>query len=252
LEYKLRGKIFAYRLLILVFILITWELSSRIVHQIFLAPPIAVFSLLPTIWFYPNFIEHLYVTFIEIFLAFLLSTASGLMLGFALGIWKLLRDTYEPILSTFYSIPNVVFYPLLLLLFGLDIASKIAFAYLLSFFPIVLTTMQAVTQVDRLLIKVAYAMGASKLTTFYKVIIPASLPTIMSGITTGLALCVTGVIVGEMLGGIKGLGVLIASAATLFDTPHYFLYVIIVVIIALLVSYVGKLFERLGGGVYKV
>lgn len=252
MEYKLYGKIFAYRLLILMFILITWELSSRIVHQIFLAPPIAVFSLLPTIWFDLKFIESLYVTFIEIFLAFLLSSVSGLMLGFALGVWKLLRDTFEPILSTFYSIPNVVFYPLLLLLFGVDIASKIAFAYLLSFFPIVLTTMLAVSQVDRLLIKVAYSMGAGKFTVFYKVIIPASLPTILSGISTGLALSVTGVIVGEMLGGIKGLGVLIASAAYLLDTAHYFLYVIIVVIIALLISYVGKLFERLGGEVYKV
>jgi NitT/TauT family transport system permease protein len=112
--------------------------------------------------------------------------------------------------------------------------------------------MLAVSQVDRLLIKVAYSMGAGKFTVFYKVIIPASLPTILSGISTGLALSVTGVIVGEMLGGIKGLGVLIASAAYLLDTAHYFLYVIIVVIIALLISYVGKLFERLGGEVYKV
>jgi len=242
-------KTFVLRSLILGFILMMWEFSSSYIPQTFIVPPSKVFPLLLAIWINTDFLGHLYVTFIAILLTFGLAAVSGLLLGFALGVWKLLRDAYEPILSMFYAVPTVVWYPLLLLFLGLDIMSKVAFAYLLSFFPITLTTVSAVVHVDKVLVKVAQSMGASKLTVFYKVIIPASLPTILSGLGTGLALCVTGVIVGEMLGGIRGLGVLIASAATLFETAHYFAYTIVVIIIALVVNYVGKLLERLSRGV---
>ena len=241
----MRIRIFTYQLLILGFIIVLWEFSSKVVPKIFLAPPTNVFPLLLSIWFDPDTYPHLFTTGFEIILSFGLATASGLLLGFALGTWRLLRNAYEPILLAFYAVPSVVWYPLLLLFLGLDVASKIAFAFILSFFPIILTTIQGVTQVDKVLVKAAYSMGASKLTVFYKVVLPASLPIILSGISTGLALCVTGVIVGEMLGGIRGLGVLIASAATLFETAHYFVYTITVILIALLVNYVSKLFEHL-------
>ena len=242
-------KIFVLRFSILGFILLIWEFSSSYLPQTFITPPSKVFPLLLTIWINLDFLGHLYVTIFSILLAFGLAAVSGLLLGLALGVWKMLRDVYEPLLSTFYAVPNVVWYPLLLLFLGLDIMSKIAFAYLLSFFPITLTTISAVVNVDKVLIRVAQSMGASKLTVFYKVIIPASLPTILSGLGTGLALCVTGVIVGEMLGGIYGLGVLIASAATLFETAHYFAYTIVVIIIALVVNYTSKVLERLSRGV---
>ena len=241
----MRLKIFTYQLLILGFIIMLWESSSKAVPKVFLASPTDVFPLLIYVWLESDIYPHLYTTGFEILLSFGLATACGLLLGFILGTWRLLRNAYEPILSALYAVPSVVWYPLLLLFLGLDIASKVAFAFILSFFPIALTTIQGVSQVDKVLVKAAYSMGASKLTVFYKVVLPASLPIILSGISTGLALCVTGVIVGEMLGGIRGLGVLIASAATLFETGHYFVYTIIVIVIALLVNQISKLFERL-------
>jgi len=240
---------FVLQFLLLGLILITWELSSAYIPQTILVPPSKVFPLFGAIWINANFLGHLYITIVEILISFGLAAVSGLLLGFVLGVWKLLRDAYEPILSLLYAVPSVVWYPILLLTLGLDVMSKVAFGYILSFFPITLTTINAVVNVDKVLIRVAESMGASKLTVFYKVIIPASLPTILSGLSTGLALCVTGVLVGEMLGGIRGLGVLIASAATLFETAHYFAYVIVVIILALVVNYIGKLLERLSRGV---
>ncbi|MEM3733383.1 MAG: ABC transporter permease subunit [Nitrososphaerales archaeon] len=228
-------------------IILVWELTSANVSIIFLAPPTQVFPLLFNIWYYADILPHISITGFEILVSFGLATSTGLSVGFMLGTWKLLRTTYEPLLAALYAVPSVVWYPLLLLFLGLDVASKIAFAYILSFFPIVLSTIQGVSQVDVVLVKAAYSMGASKLTTFYKVIIPAALPIILSGISTGLALCVTGVIVGEMLGGIRGLGVLIASAATRFETARYFVLTILVIIIAFAVNYCGKIIERLGG-----
>lgn len=228
-------------------IVLVWEVGALNIPSLFVASPREVFPLLISVWLQPEFANHVTVTGLEILASFALATTSGLLIGFALGTWKLLRDTYEPILAALYAVPSVVWYPLLLLFLGLDVASKVAFAYILSFFPIVLMTTQGVAHVDEVLVKAARSMGANRFTIFYKVIIPAALPIILSGVRTGLALCVTGVIVGEMLGGIRGLGVLIASAATLFQTAHYLVYVIIVIIIALAVNYVGRVLERIGG-----
>jgi ABC-type nitrate/sulfonate/bicarbonate transport system permease component len=96
------------RSLILGFILMMWEFSSSYIPQTFIAPPSKVFPLLLAIWINTDFLGHLYVTFIAILLTFGLAAVSGLLLGFALGVWKLLRDAYEPILSMFYAVPTVV------------------------------------------------------------------------------------------------------------------------------------------------
>jgi NitT/TauT family transport system permease protein len=121
-----------------------------------------------------------------------------------------------------------------MLFFGLDAASKIAFGFLLGFFPITLAVLAGIRQVNAQLITVARAFGASGLTVFRKVMLPAMLFTLVGGLRTGLALTVIGVVVGEVLGSKSGIGSLINHAYGLFRTADYI--ALVVVTLALIVA----------------
>jgi NitT/TauT family transport system permease protein len=235
-----------YQVIVLLLILAIWEVGSLFVPGVILSPPSKVFLSLAGIvtgssdW---QLQEHLLTTLTEVVLAFALASSTGVLVGFLLGLSRLLRESYEPVLSAVYAIPSVVWYPPLMLFLGLDEASKIAFGYLLAFFPITLTTIRAVSQVDRSLVRLAKSLGASKLTVLRKIVIPSSVNMVISGLRVGLALSVTGVIVGEMLGSKRGLGFLINSAYTLFRIDDYLAFTVLVIIIALLIDKLGSILE---------
>jgi NitT/TauT family transport system permease protein len=166
--------------------------------------------------------------------AYGLAIVAGVGGGAALGLNRLVGRAYGPILAALYAVPAVVWYPSLMLFFGLGAASKIAFGFLLGFFPITLAVLAGIRQVNPQLITVARAFGASRLTVFRKVMLPAMLFTLVGGLRTGLALAVIGVIVGEVLGSKAGLGSLINHAYGLFRTADY--VALVLVTLALIVA----------------
>ena len=115
----------------------------------------------------------------------------------------------------------MVWYPSLMLFFGLGPASKIAFGVLLGFFPVVLAVLAGIRSVDPHLLTVARGLGAGPRTCFVKVILPAITATLVAGLRAGLALTVVGVLVGEILGARGGLGYLINYAYGLLRTADY-------------------------------
>ena len=132
---------------------------------------------------YPSLPEHLRLTVGEILVAYGLSVAVGLALGFALGLPRHVGEIYEPILAALYAVPSVVWYPSLMFFFGLGPTSKIAFGLLLGVFPVVLA--------------------------------------VLTGLRSGLALATVGVLVGEVLGARAGLGYLINYAYGFLRTADY-------------------------------
>jgi ABC-type nitrate/sulfonate/bicarbonate transport system permease component len=170
---------------------------------------------------YPSLPADLALTAGEVVAAYGLAVALGIGLGFALGLPRHLGDIYGPILGALYAVPSVVWYPSLMLLFGLGPASKIAFGLLLGFFPIALGALTGIRSVDRHLLAVARAYGAGSLACFFKVILPAMAATLVAGLRAGLALTVVGVVVGEVLGSRGGLGALINHAYGFLRTADY-------------------------------
>src|SRR5438046_8317480 len=126
---------------------------------------------------------------------------------------RVLGRAYGPILAALYAVPSVVWYPSLMLFFGLDAASKIAFGFLLGFFPVTLAVLAGIRQVNAHLVTVTRSFGASSATVFTKVMVPGMLFTLMGGLRTGLALAVIGVSVGEVLVSKSGMGSLITHAS---------------------------------------
>jgi ABC-type nitrate/sulfonate/bicarbonate transport system permease component len=153
-------------------------------------------------------------------------------------------EIYEPILAGLYAIPSVVWYPSLMLFFGLGPASKIAFGVLLGFFPVVLAVLAGIRAVDRHLLTVARAMGAGPGACFVKVMLPAMTGTLLAGLRAGLALSVVGVIVGEVLGARGGLGYLITYAYGFMRTADYAALAVLALALVVTVDGAAALLER--------
>ena len=240
-------KIAAARAVIVVVLLAAWELAARASSPLMAAPPSVVLPALVgvlTLEAFPDLPRHLLVTVREIAIAYALAVLAGLGCGFGLGLYRTLGRAYGPILGALYAVPAVVWYPSLMLFFGLDSASKIAFGFLLGFFPITLAVLAGIRQVNAHLLTVARAFGARPLTTFVKVMVPAMLFTLVGGLRTGLALTVVGVIVGEILGSRAGIGSLINHAYGLFRTADYVALVIVTLVLVVVSDAFASLIEH--------
>ena len=222
------------RVAIVVVALGAWELVGRLGNPLLYVPPSAVLPALGRLLAlesYPQLPEHLLLTLREIAVAYALAIGAGIGVGAALGLNRLVGRAYGPILAALYAVPAVVWYPSLMLFFGLDAASKIAFGFLLGFFPIALAVLAGIRQVNPQLVTVARAFGASAVTVFRKVMLPSMLFTLVGGLRTGLALTVIGVIVGEVLGSKAGMGSLINHAYGLFRTADYVALVVVTLVV---------------------
>jgi ABC-type nitrate/sulfonate/bicarbonate transport system permease component len=231
---------------IVVVLLAAWEVIGRAANPLLYVPPSAVVPALGRLLAldsYPDLPEHLLLTLREIAVAYALAIAAGVGAGAVLGLNRVLGRAYGPILAALYAVPAVVWYPSLMLFFGLDAASKIAFGFLLGFFPIVLAVLTGLRSVDHQLLVVARAFGAGPWTTFARVVLPAITATLVAGLRTGLALTVVGVLVGEVLGARAGLGYLINHAYGFLRTAEYAALALLALVLVLLIDGLGALAE---------
>jgi ABC-type nitrate/sulfonate/bicarbonate transport system permease component len=239
--------IVAARLAIAVALLLGWEAAARFSNPLLSAPPSHVLPALARVLAlesYPELPRHLLVTAREIGVAYVMAVAAGVGIGFGLGLSRTLGRAYGPLLAALYAVPAVVWYPSLMLFFGLDSASKIAFGFLLGFFPITLAVLAGMRQVSPHLVTVARAFGARPVTTFVKVMVPAMLFTLVGGLRTGLALTVIGVIVGEILGSRRGIGSLINHAYGLLRTTDYVALVLVTLVLVVASDALASLVEH--------
>jgi ABC-type nitrate/sulfonate/bicarbonate transport system permease component len=239
-------KVLAWRAAILLGSLIVWEAVARPLNPVlYIAPsrlPAALVRML-NVRDLPPLPEHVWLTVTEIVAAYALALAAGLWLGFLLGLRRTLGRIYEPLLAALYAVPSVVWYPSLMLFFGLGPASKIAFGLLLGVFPIVLSVLAGIRQVPQHLVTVAVSMGAGPAVVFRKVMLPAMASTMVGGLRAGLALSVVGVLVGEILGARAGLGYVINYAYGLLMTEEYAVLVMLVAAAVLAIDGAGALLE---------
>ena len=239
-------RILVARAALLLVTLGVWEVWARRQNPLLFIPPSKIgpaLARLLRLESYPTLPAELGLTVVEVLVAYGLAVALGLALGFLLGLPRHVGEIYEPILAALYAIPSVVWYPSLMLFFGLGPASKIAFGVLLGFFPVVLAVLAGIRSVDRHLLTVARALGAGAGTCFVKVMLPAMSGTLFAGLRAGLALSVVGVIVGEVLGARGGLGHLINHAYGFLRTADYAALAVLALVLVVLVDGVAARVE---------
>lgn len=202
-------------------------------------------------------LKALWITLLEVFYGFLLAIAIGFTLGVIVGETAFGERAIMPYLVAIDTMPKVAFAPLFVAWLGFGIESKVALAAFIATFPIIVGTAAGLHAADansRMLFK---TIGASRWQTLVKMKLPMGLPQIFTGLKIGSVGVMAGAITGEFLGGGKGFGELIRTAASTLDTPRVFSLILYLSVVGLalfaFVSWVERRFvfwhkARVSGG----
>jgi NitT/TauT family transport system permease protein len=190
--------------------------------------------------------SHFYVSAVEFIVGLALAVVVGLPLGLVLGRSRILDAMFDPFVTAFNATPRLIFLPLLILWFGIGIWSKITIVFVGAVFPLLINTYEGVKNVDRVLVNVVRSFGASEWQTMRIVVVPNSVPYIVAGLRLAIGRALLGVVVGEFFAASRGLGYMIANAATNYKVDVVFVGVTIFMGLALILNYfVKKLESRL-------
>ena len=189
----------------------------------------ALFNLLST----PAFYQNLGVTASEVGAALLIGGTSGLAAGLILGSSRFMSRAYEPFLYYLAPAPKIIFFPVMIMWFGVGLGSKVAMGSISCFFPIALSVAAGMRGIDKVLIRVGRSFRASLWQMVTKVYVPAMRAPIINGVRLGFGVAVIGTLLAETKLSNQGLGFLVIQAYTLFNMPLMYALLIVVFAIAI-------------------
>jgi NitT/TauT family transport system permease protein len=165
-------------------------------------------------------------------IGYLAAALIGVGLGFALGSIGTLRMILGPFIWLAYATPRVAIQPILVLWMGFGVAPKILIIFLMAFFPIVTIVMEGVRNTDPALLRASRVFGVGGLRRYTKIVLPASLPYVLTGLRLGIARALVGIVVGEFIGGTAGLGYAIRIAGQEFHVDTALAVTLVLVVLA--------------------
>jgi NitT/TauT family transport system permease protein len=154
--------------------------------------------------------------------AYVLAVVLGVAAGVAIGSARALNDVLHPFVVALYGIPKILVLPWIVLLLGYGTTPAVFYGTLHGFFPIMVLVMGAVRDVDQTLVTVARSLGATTWQLYWKVLLPAIVPSVLAGMRLGIVFCLLGVLVVEMFAGVRGMGHVLGSFANGFQAPELF------------------------------
>ena len=199
---------------------------------------------LVTEFWIPEFYWHLYVTITEIGAALLIGGLSGLAIGILLGANRFLSKAFESYLYYLGPTPKIIFFPIMIMWFGVGPGSKVAMGAISCFFPVALSAAAGMRQIDEVLIRVGRSFRANTWQMVTKIYLPAMRHPIINGARLGLGVAIIGTLLAETKLSNRGVGFLIIQAYSLFDMPR--MYAMLIVLFVLAIG-ANALVGRLGG-----
>lgn len=190
------------------------------------------------------FLGDLGITLSEVGIAFTASMIAGFVIGYFVSRSAFLVRVFEPLFSSLYAVPVVLFLPLFILFFGLGMSSKVAIGITTSFFPIVLSTIAGFANVDRIYVAAARSMGSSNAKLFWHVLLPAAFPVILTGLRMGFIVAFLSILGAETIASIAGLGHRIVQHAEALETKDMFANIALVIGISTLLNMGLSALER--------
>lgn len=177
-------------------------------------------------------------------LAFVFGGLLGIGCGLLLVEFRRAGDLFRPYITLLNSLPRVALAPLFIVWFGLGLTSKVVLGMSLVFFILLLNTMAGALAVDPDLVRLCRSLGASRWTIFRKITLPASAPSIFAGLKLGLVYALLGVVVGEMIGAINGLGMRVVLYSNLFEMNKVFALLLFLALLTTLLAQLMHALER--------
>jgi NitT/TauT family transport system permease protein len=229
-------------------VLVIWQVMAVAYNlQQILPPPLAVGrTIINTLtlnydhrWLYgPNIYQHLLSSFLRAISGFSIAAAFSIPLGLVVGRSRTVREYIDPVIRSLYPIPGIAWIPLAILWFGLGNTAVIFVVFVAEFFPLYFNTEAGARNINPILIDAARCFGAKRLTLVRRVILPASIPYIITGMRIGLGGAWRMIVAGEMLASQSGIGSVLIESRYQFRATDLMMAMV-------LISVVGYVTERL-------
>ncbi|MFX3617429.1 MAG: ABC transporter permease [Sporolactobacillus sp.] len=228
-------------------VLAVWSLLTygKLVDNFFLPTPSETFQAAINLFAQLGFTSDVGITIYRVMAGFVLAAVIAVPLGIMLGVYKPIEGFLEPLMSFVRYLPASAFIPLFILWIGVSETQKIAVIFMGSFPQLILMVAAATKNVADDLIDVSYTLGTSRKAVLWHIILPASMPAIMSALRMILGWAWTYIIVAELVGASSGIGFMIIQSQRMLNTSNIFVGILTIGIIGLIFDYIFKWLSRL-------
>lgn len=237
------------RIGIVVALLAIWEIAARsgLLYRDVVPSLLLILRALAHLLAEPTFYANLGVTAGEVALAILIGGGGGVAVGILLGSNRFLQRAYEPLLHYLGPTPKIIFFPLLIMWFGVGPGSKVAMGALSSFFPVAISVAAAMREIDTVLIRVGLSFRLNVGQMISKIYLPAMRAPVINGLRIGLGVAIIGTLLAETKLANQGLGYAVIQTYATFDMPRMYALLIVVFLLAVGVNVVLGRYTELPG-----
>ena len=224
-----------------------WELVGNVfqlINPMFMSAPSLIFKAAVGLFSSGEIYNDLYISGTELFGGFLLSAVFAIPFGIMVGWYKKMSYVFDPFINAMNATPRVALLPLVIIWLGIGILSKVGIIFLGAVFPMMINTRDGVKTTPLNLLTAARSFGASEWILFKTVVLPSTVPFILSGLRQGLGRAIVGVMVGELYAATAGIGFMITVAGATFQTDKVFVGVLIFALTGMLGTEVLSRVER--------
>jgi ABC-type nitrate/sulfonate/bicarbonate transport system permease component len=210
--------------------LVVWELvgnTFQLINPMFMSAPSLVWNAAIQLFSSGEIYNDLYISGIELFWGYFLSAAVAVPFGIMVGWYKKASYIFDPFINAMNATPRVALLPLVIIWLGIGILSKVGIIFLGAVFPILINTRDGVKTTPYNLLTAARSFGASEWMLFRTVVLPSTIPFILTGLRLGLGRAIVGVMVGELYAATAGIGFMITVAGATFQTDKVFVGVLV-------------------------
>jgi NitT/TauT family transport system permease protein len=233
---RARSFVWIVRLISIITVVGAWEVFGRRVNPLFMSYPTAVLKAGAVMISSGELLAALESSLLTLVMGFAIASVIGITLGLLIGRYKFVDAATDWMVNALYATPLVALIPLVILWFGLGDAAKLFIVSILAVFPVLINTAAGVRNVPRALIDVGTAFAADERQTFVKIIIPAVIPYVMTGLRLGIGRSIIGMVVAEFFTAITGLGALIVKYGNQYDTASMFVPIFILMLLGILLT----------------
>jgi|AGTN01.2.fsa_nt_gi ABC-type nitrate/sulfonate/bicarbonate transport system, permease component len=227
------------RLAIILLFLALWEIAPRLnlVDAMYIPPFSIVISQFIDLLLDGTLMPHIVASLQRAVAGYLIAVVIAIPLGFLVGWYGIVERYLDPFLMTFRQIPILALFPIFILLFGIGENSKILLIAMGVFWSVFMNTVSGVKSVDQLFIKSARSMQTSSVDMFRKVVAPASIPYIFTGLRYASTIALIVLVSAEMIGAQSGLGYISQNWMMMFRIPEMYSAIIALTLIGLASNY---------------
>jgi len=215
-------------------VLALWELAVRAlsIRPLLLPAPTSILAEIGSDWIW--YLQQAWYTLVVTLLGFVCAVVVGVLVAMLMVNSRLFEKITYPLVVATNSVPKVALAPLFVIWLGTDLKPKVAIAFLLAIFPVIVDTVHGFRSVPQDIVDLGKVLRSSPAAFFFKVSIPCALPSIFAGSKVAISLSLVGAIVGEFVSSQRGLGNVILSAQGVFDTPRVFAAIVMLVVMSML------------------